>query len=80
METKDWILLIFPIIANGIMVFVFQKIITIQIEKINKKSSIRDEVIIMFWKKLQHLNEIFIQANTLVINNPDTVAMELEKI
>lgn len=80
METKDWILLILPIIANGIMVFTFQKVITIKIEKFNKKSSIRDEVIILFWKKLQCLNEVFIQTNISVRTSPNTLAKELEKI
>ncbi len=80
METKDWILLIIPIIANGIIVFLFQKYITNKLDHINKRNSIRDEVIILFWKKLQNLNEMFIQANVAVQNNPATLSTELEKI
>lgn len=80
METKDWILLILPIIANGVMVFFFQKVITIKLDRINKKSNIRDEVIILFWKKLQSLNETFIQANIVTKANPNKLMEELEKI
>lgn len=80
METKDWILLIFPIIANGTIVFIFEKIITSKFEQINKKSKIRDEVIICFWKKLQNMNEVFIQADMATRNNPDILVEELYKI
>lgn len=80
METKDWILLCLPIIANGIIVFIFQKFITTKLERLNKKSNIRDEVIILFWKKLQKLNEVFIQANIATRSNPDALPTELDKI
>ena len=50
METKDWILLGVPILANGIIVFIFQKFITIKLERLTKKSNIRDEIIILFTK------------------------------
>lgn len=50
METKDWILLGVPILANGIIVFIFQKFITIKLERLTKKSNIRDEIIILFGK------------------------------
>ena len=80
METKDWILLGVPILANGIIVFIFQKFITIKLERLTKKSNIRDEIIILFWKKLQYLNEVMIHANIVIRSNPDMLAIELEKI
>ena len=80
METKDWILLGVPILANGIIVFIFQKFITIKLERLTKKSNIRDEIIILIWKKLQYLNEVMIHANIVIRSNPDMLAIELEKI
>ena len=80
METKDWILLGVPILANGIIVFIFQKFITIKLERLTKKSNIRDEIIILFWKKLQYLNEVMIHTNIVIRSNPDMLAIELEKI
>lgn len=63
METKDWIVLIVPIVSNGILLFAFQKLFEKQISKLNKRQDIRNEVFLAFWKKLQDLNDLFIQVN-----------------
>ncbi|NLV87193.1 MAG: hypothetical protein GX025_08270 [Clostridiales bacterium] len=52
MENKDWVLLFVPIMFNGILVFVFQKVITNKIDHKKKRYLLRDEVVILFWKKL----------------------------
>lgn len=85
METEDWILLIIPIIMNGIIngiiLFVFQKIISLKLKHIEKLNTIRDKVFISFWEKLQNFNEVLIQANWTVMRNPDSIySKELSKI
>lgn len=80
MERKDWILLILPIILNGIFIFAFQKTITVKLEQISKKNSIRDNVVMCFYEKVQNLNDTLIQANISVSNSPDSLFTELKNI
>lgn len=85
METKDWILLIIPIIMNGIIngiiLFVFQKIISLKLKHIEKLNALRDEAFISFLKKLQNFNEVLIQVNWTFMRNPDLIYYkELSKI
>ena len=63
MSTKDWIVLLVPIICNGIIVFAFQKILSKKIERYNKRQDIRDDILKQFWNKLQELNDTFVQTN-----------------
>ncbi len=51
MECKDWIILVVPIICNGIIIFVFQKILSKKIERQSKRQDIRDDVLKKFWNK-----------------------------
>lgn len=60
METKDWIILLTPIVCNGILIYFFQNILRSKLEHLSKRNSLRDETIQLFWKKLQTLNDIFI--------------------
>ena len=60
MEIKDWILLIVPIVGNGIILYFFQRCLG---RKIEKRQDLRDDVIKVFWNKLQELNNAFIQLN-----------------
>ncbi len=80
METKDWIIIFIPILSNGIILFIFQKIIISKLEHLKKKNDLRDEVILLFWKKLQTLNDIFIQTNISLEKNPDSINTEINKI
>ena len=80
MEAKDWILLVVPIISNGIFVFIFQKIIIVKIEKINQRNAIKNDVYKNFWYKLRELNESFIQANINTQKEPWTIKENLENI
>lgn len=80
MKIKDWLLLFIPIVCNGIFIYIFQKIITFNLIKLEKKSKIRDEVFMQFWKRLQNLNEFIIQANITTKKNPNALSNELLKI
>lgn len=66
-EIKDWIILIVPILLNGIIVFLLQKETEKRLERKNKRQDLRDEILILFWKKLQDLNDIFIDSNIQVL-------------
>ncbi len=48
MESKDWIFLLVPIIANGILLFVFQKIISAKFDRSAKKSELNLNVLAVF--------------------------------
>lgn len=77
MEIKDWILLLLPIMCNGIFIFLFQKILTTKLEHQNKRKNLRDEVYIKFWNKLQGLNDTFIQINIASQQNPEIISNSL---
>lgn len=55
-----------------------KKLITNKVEHINRRNGIRHEVIILFWKKLQNLNDTFVQAMIAVGVNSDLLFDELE--
>lgn len=80
MGNKDWILLLVPIVCNGLLVFVFQKFISNKIDHTNKRNNLRDEIVILFWKKMQELNDVFIQINDSVRRNPEELNLGLETI
>ncbi len=80
MEIKDWILLLVPVLLNGISVFVFQKIIGNKIDNMKKRDLLRDEIILLFWKKLQELNDTFLETNVKVSRNLQTLNEGLETI
>lgn len=70
MEIKDWLLLIVPIVSNGIILYFFQRCF-------EKRQDLRNDVIKVFWNKLQELNDAFIQAN---IETMKTEELEKSKI
>lgn len=80
MEQKDWILLFIPIIFNGILIFIFQKIIIVALEKMNQRDAIRNDVCKDFWNQLRKINECFIQANIDIQKNAKPVNECLEVI
>lgn len=51
MTKTDWITMIFPVIANGLLLYLFHKVIEKKFERVGKRNELRDEVIILFWKK-----------------------------
>lgn len=53
MTKKDWIMMLVPIVANGIIIFFLQKWISQKIDQINKRNSIRDSVYKTFWDQSQ---------------------------
>lgn len=80
MEIKDWILLLFPIICNGFIVFLFQKMISKKIDRTEKRNALRDETLLLFWRKLQDLNDLFIITNKNVSNGSQNLLKGLEEI
>lgn len=60
MEAKDWIILILPIISNGIILVIFQKLI---VDKYIKHRLLKDEIVKSFMDKLKELLELMIQTN-----------------
>lgn len=60
MEAKDWIILILPIISNGIILVIFQKLI---VDKYIKHRLLKDEIVKSFMDKLKELLELMIQSN-----------------
>ena len=47
-DSKDWILLFVPIIANGVLLFVFQKAISAQFDRQTKKNDLSLSVLAAF--------------------------------
>lgn len=73
MMTKDWISLIVPILANGVIIFIFQKIVSRKIDNINKREDLRNDVVKRFWNKLQDINDFFIEMNIEARRQPDSI-------
>lgn len=71
MENKDWIVMIVPIIFNGIFIFLFQRKIEQKVDRQNIRQSLRDTVVKEFWIKLQRLNDTFVQTNIAIMYNPE---------
>lgn len=80
MESKEWLIMLVPICAHGVIVFIFQKIISTKIERQNRKNSLKDEVVLLFWKKLQSLNTSFIHTNISILRNPNNLNVGLLEI
>lgn len=60
METKDWIIMLVPIVINGICMFVFQQILVHKFKKMEKKIIYRQEILREFLVLLQEFYEKFI--------------------
>lgn len=58
MTTKDWMLLIVPIISNGIFIFIFQTLIKRKFDKIVKVEERQKEIVNTFLQMLQDSIEI----------------------
>lgn len=80
MSTKDWITLILPILFNGVIIFVFQKVLAGKIEHINERNSIRNKVLQLFWEKSQKFNDMLIRSNINIQQKNSCLNVELQKI
>lgn len=80
MKTKDWIILLTPIIFNGFIVVIFKNWLSGKIAEINRKQDIRNDVIKRFWNKLQDLNDTFIDVNVNTMHDPTTLVSNLALI
>lgn len=58
MTTKDWMLLIVPIVCNGILIFIFQTLIKRKFDKIVKIEEREKEIVNTFLQMLQDSIEI----------------------
>ena len=70
MNTKDWILLLTPIVFDGIVFVVLQKIV---IDKYIKHRMLKDEIVKTFLDKLKHLISHMIQSNFDSMTDGDSV-------
>lgn len=77
METKDWIILILPIISNGIILVIFQKLI---VDKYIKHRLLKDEIVKSFMDKLKELLELMIQSNFDSVIDGDSVNDNIAKM
>ena len=80
METKDLINLIINVVCNGIVIFMIQSCIAYRMEKLNKRNSLKLQVLELFWQKLQNLNTTMIQVNIKVQESPDYLNEGLDLI
>lgn len=62
MELKDWILLVIPIVCNGVILFLFQQILMIQIKKNERINTYKQDVLKEF---LSYLQEFYIQLRNI---------------
>lgn len=53
MELKDWVVLVIPIVCNGIILFLFQQLYSIRLKKAEQTSNYRQEVLKQFLASLQ---------------------------
>ena len=79
MEWKDWILLVVPIVMNGIILYIFQVLINKKIERKNKRNEVRDEIYLTFIKIIRDLNSCFIFSDSEVRNETD-IKRKIEEI
>lgn len=77
MEAKDWIILILPIISNGIILVIFQKLI---VDKYIKHRLLKDEIVKSFMDKLKELLELMIQSNFDSMVDGNSVNDNIRKI
>lgn len=59
METKDWIIMLVPIVINGVCLFAFQQMITQKIKKMEKKTDYTQEILREFLCLLKDFYEKF---------------------
>lgn len=80
MTKVDWITMVVPIIFEGLLLFLFQKAIEKKIDRQEKRNELRDKIIVLFWEKLQALNNTMIRANFETHNNTNLLQDNLYKI
>lgn len=77
MEMKDWILLLVPIVFNGIIITVFQKFL---VDKYLKRRLLKDEIVKYFLDKLKLFNDLMIQSNFDSMINGDSISGNILKM
>ena len=79
MELKDWVQLFVPIIANGLLLFIVQQLLSKRIDGIEKRQSLRDTIVLEFWNKIQRFRNSLADANRGIRIHPDEAHVYLEK-
>lgn len=69
MTTKDWVLLLTPLLINGVLLYIAQQRIIIQFDNMRKRRELRDSTIRCFLEKTHNLNSTIIYANANSKNN-----------
>lgn len=81
MTDKDWILLLIPIIANGILLAIFQEILKRRFEKIDQKRKIENKLNKIVFDLIQKYNGIVIASNRVeaqeLLDQIDLLGQEL---
>jgi len=80
MSQKDWLMLLVPIIANGIIIFVLQQWVSRKIEHINKRDALRDNVFKTFWEQSQAYNLFIVKMIKEGRDNPHTLINNIYKL
>ncbi len=56
METKDWIIMLVPIVINGFLIFIFQSTYTKHLRKTERENMFLNDTLRILYDKLQNLN------------------------
>lgn len=59
MESKDWILLIVPVIMNGILIFIMQSFFQMKIQRSNENHSKKRKINEEFWALIRESKNKF---------------------
>ena len=79
MDTKDWIQLLVPIIANGFLLFIVQKLLSKKIDSGEKRQTLRDSIVLDFWNKIQLFRSLLADAARSGADNVESLFTYLEK-
>lgn len=63
LSKRDWIMLLIPILVNGILIFCFQTFVSDKVTDKNRDDALQYSVYEEFWNKTRNFNNIIIEAN-----------------
>ena len=75
MTTKDWILLLVPILSNGVLIVFLQKVL---LEKYIRSSLLKAEITKEFLKKLKKFSDFMIQSNIESMIDPNNASKNVK--
>ncbi|MBQ7714035.1 MAG: hypothetical protein IJT71_03995 [Oscillospiraceae bacterium] len=80
MTKTDWVTIIVPIIANGFLLFFFEKVIESHIKKQDRRYTLKVEVVSKFLEKVEDVNNECMELNGLCGSYPEMFVEELKKV